>query len=116
MRRLTPLLVASAAALLLLQGAPAARADVLVSRPSASIRCGDAIKTGVWHRDFATTAGRRVTIEIRSAANVSLWRRKVTATGEWRYFRYAPSCGRHYRVRYVTSANTTTFRVWVRKH
>ena len=57
-----------------------------------------------------------MTIEIRSAANVLLWRRTVTATDEWRYFRYAPSCGRHYRVGYVTTANTTTFRVSVRKH
>ena len=113
MRRRLVLLAALAA--VPTQGAAVARADVLVSRPSSSIRCGDAIRTGVWYRDFPAAGARGATIEVLSAAGARLWRRRVTATGEWRYFRYAPSCGRHYRVRYVTSAGTTTFRLWVRK-
>jgi len=92
-----------------------ARADVLVSRPTPSIRCGETIKTGVWYRDFPLRGRRTATIAIRSSSGALLWHRDVTATTSWRYFRYSPGCGRHYRVRYETSSGTTTFRVWVRK-
>lgn len=92
----------------------AARADVLVSRPAPSIRCGAQITTGVWYRDFPTQGSRKATITVLSAGGAVLWRKQVTATGSWRYFRYRPGCGRHYRVRYVTAAGTTTFRVAVR--
>jgi hypothetical protein len=96
--------------------APAsARADVLVSRPAPSVGCGASIRTGVWYRDFPTQGRRSVTIAILSSRGRLLWRRAVTATTSWRYFRYEPQCGRHYRVRYQTAAGTTTFRVSVRK-
>ena len=92
----------------------AARADVLVSRPAPSIRCGAQITTGVWYRDFPTQGSRKATIAVLSAGGTVLWHKRVTATGSWRYFRYRPGCGRRYRVRYVTAAGTTTFRVTVR--
>jgi hypothetical protein len=92
-----------------------ARADVLVSRPEPAIRCGQAIRMGVWYRDFPATGHRTATIEVLSARGRRLWRRSVTATPEWRYWRYTPRCGHHYRVRYTTSTGATTFRVWVRR-
>jgi hypothetical protein len=92
----------------------AARADVLVSRPQPAIRCGGAITAGVWYRDFPTEGARRATISVLSASGAVLWRKRVTATDRWRYFRYHPSCGRRYRLRYVTDAGTTTFAVSVR--
>ena len=93
----------------------AARADVLVSRPAPSIACGSSIRTGVWYRDFPTQGRRGAAIAIQSSSGATLWRRNVTATGSWRYFRYVPRCGRHYRVHYETTAGTTTFRVSVRR-
>ena len=112
MRGRTPIIVILAA----FMPAPAvARADVLVSRPAPSVTCGTSIRTGVWYRDFPTRGRRSVTIAIVSSSGRLLWRRTVTATGTWRYFRYAPRCGRHYRVRYETAAGTTTFRVSVRQ-
>ena len=107
-----PVIVAVAA---LLAPPTAARADVLVQRPTPSIPCGSTIETGVWYRDFPTRRARGATIEVRSPAGALLWRRTVTATSEWRYFRFTPRCGRNYRVRYVTAAATTSFKVWVRK-
>jgi hypothetical protein len=105
----------SATLLAVALGAAEARADVLVSRPASAIRCGAAIRTGVWYRDFPTAGHRAATIEVRSARGFVLSRRTVTATADWRYFRYTPRCGRHYRVRYVTAAGTTDFRTWVRR-
>jgi hypothetical protein len=107
--------IASLASLLLLLLTAPARGDVLVSRPPSSIHCGDPITTGVWYRDFPTRDSHRATIQIRSASNAVLSRRAVIATDTWRYFRYTPRCGRHYRVRYITAAATTTFEVRVRK-
>ena len=99
-----------------LAAAPAAaRADVLISRPAPSIACGSTIRTGVWYRDFPTQGQRGAAIAIQSSSGATLWRRTVKATGSWRYFHYAPRCGRHYRVRYETAAGTTTFRVSVRR-
>lgn len=93
-----------------------ARADVLVSRPEPAIGCGQAIRMGVWYRDFPATGHRAATMEVLSAAGTRLWRRSVTAGSTWRYWRYTPRrCGRHYRVRYTTAAGATSFRVWVKR-
>jgi hypothetical protein len=54
-------------------------------------------------------------IEVLSARGIVLDRRRVTATSHWRRWRYAPRCGRHYRVRYTTFAGVSNFRVWVRR-
>src|SRR6476659_4938699 len=82
--------------------APAtARADVLVSRPSPSIRCGAQITTGVWYRDFPTRGSRQATITVLSAGHTPpeaegrgavLWRKQVVASDRWRYFHYRPHC------------------------
>jgi hypothetical protein len=56
-----------------------------------------------------------VTIEVLSARGKLLARRRVTAANHWREWRYAPRCGRHYRVRYTTFARVETFRGWVRR-
>jgi hypothetical protein len=86
-----------------------------VEAPASALRCGQSIRTGVWYRDFPTTGHRRVTIEVLSARGAALARRRVTATSQWRYWRYEPRCGRHYRVRYTTFAGVSTFRVWVER-
>jgi hypothetical protein len=52
---------------------------------------------------------------VLSARGAVLARRRVTATSQWRYWRYKPRCGRHYRVRYATFAGVSTFRVWVER-
>ena len=89
-----------------------ARADILVERPASVLRCGQAIRTGIWYRDFPTTGHRAATIEVLSARGVVLERRHVTATSRWHY---EPRCERNYRVRYTTFAGIGSFRVWIRR-
>ena len=92
-----------------------ARADILVERPASVLRCGQAIRTGIWYRDFPTRGHRAATIDVLSARGIVLERRRMTATSHWRRWHYEPRCGRHYRVRYTTFAGISTFRVWVRR-
>jgi hypothetical protein len=79
------------------------------------VRCGQAIQTGVWYRPYPNQGHRQVTIDVLSARGKLLARRRVTATTQWRQWRYTPRCGRHYRVRYTTFGRVETFRVWVRR-
>jgi hypothetical protein len=103
------------AATILFAVAAPARADVLVNAPKSSIRCGESIRLGVWYRDFPTTGHREATVEIRSARGFVLFHRRLQAPPRWKFWNYAPRCGRHYRVRYTTFAGVTTFRVWVKR-
>jgi hypothetical protein len=74
---------------------------VLVSAPHPFTKqCGDRIEVGVWWRDDGRRMSRRVTISIRTPSGRMLWRRRVRATREWRYWRFTPRCGRRYVVRY----------------
>jgi hypothetical protein len=108
--------ILSAVSLVVVTGIAApARADILVERPASVLRCGQAIRTGIWYRDFPTTGHRAATIEVLSARGVVLERRHVTATSRWRRWHYEPRCERHYRVRYTTFAGIGSFRVWIRR-
>ncbi len=95
--------------------APAAQASVLINAPTPlTKRCGDVIKTGVWHRDDGVERGRKVSISIRTLTGKTVWSRRVTARDTWRYFTYRPRCGRRYVVRYVVEGGVDESRVRIR--
>jgi hypothetical protein len=100
---------------LLLVLAVPARADVLVNAPKSAIRCGQAIRLGVWYRDFPTTGHREATVEVRSVHGFVLFHRHLQAPPQWKYWRYYAHCGRHYSVRYRTFAGVSTFHVRVKR-
>jgi hypothetical protein len=104
-------LIAAAGALAL--GAPAARADVLVSRPPSVIDCGQRIKVGVWYQSYSG-GPRSATITIQSIGDATLARRRVRATTTWRYWYYRPRCGHRDRVRYDVPGGAVAFTVRVR--
>jgi hypothetical protein len=104
----------SSVTVLLVLAAPA-RGDVLVNAPKPVIRCGESIRLGVWYRDHPTTGHREATVEVRSPRGYVLFRRRLQAPPEWKFWRYKPRCGRHYGVRYTTFAGVQSFRVWVRR-
>jgi len=92
--------------------APAARADVLVNAPPASVSCRAGIQVGVWYQS-RTGGPRWARISIRSSGK-TVWRRSVTATTRWRYWRFHGRCGRRYNVVYRTAAGRTRFNVRIR--
>ena len=92
--------------------APVARADVLVSYPGSSVRCGDPIRLGVWYQSYSG-GPRNATLEVLSVRKLVLSKKRVTATSTWRYWNYAARCGHHYYVRYTVPKGVQTFRVWV---
>ena len=81
--------------------ATGASASVLVPAPVPLTKdCGSSIEVGVWWRDDGRAGSRKVTISVRSVSGRTLWRKRVRATSQWRYWHYTPECGRRYVVRY----------------
>lgn len=91
----------------------AAHADVLVHYPRRVIDCGDDIKVGVWYQAYSG-GPRWARIHIKSARGYILAKKKVRATKRWRYWYYAPRCGRTYYVRYIVPGGSLTAKVRVR--
>ena len=104
------MLAAFTAALVL--SAPAG-ADVLVNAPPRSVSCSGGIKVGVWYQSFSG-GPRWARITIRTATGRTVWRRSVSATSSWRYWRFHGACGRRYTVVYVTHGGHTRFNVRIR--
>jgi len=90
-----------------------ARAEVLVNAPPASVSCTGGIRVGVWYQSFSG-GPKWARISIRSAAGKTVWRRSVSATSRWRYWRFGGTCGRRYSVIYDTHAGRTRFHVRIR--
>jgi hypothetical protein len=81
--------------------APGAAASVLISAPYPKVKqCGARIEVGVWLREDGQPSDPKVTIAIRRRSGALLWRKRVHATDEWRFWRYRPRCGRRYVVTY----------------
>jgi hypothetical protein len=93
--------------------APAARADVLVNAPAASVSCRTGIEVGVWYQRH-TGGPRWARIAIRTSSGRTAWRRSVTATTRWRFWRFHGACGRRYSVVYDTPGGRSRFTVRIR--
>lgn len=69
-------------------GAPPASADLLISSPTESPVCGDAIEVGIWYRPYPhknTKRERRFVIKaIDDATGRVWWTKNATATTRWR--------------------------------
>jgi hypothetical protein len=52
-------------------------------------------------------------VAILSARGFVLFRRRLQAPPDWRYWSYTPRCGRRCTVRYTTFAGVSTFHVHV---
>ena len=103
--------LAVAAPTLALSIPASAGASVLVNAPSSPIMVGDAIKTGVWYQPGSGGAHwTRISITYKHA---SIWRRTVTATSSWKYYRYFTRRTGTYTVYYVTDGGTSVFHVRV---
>jgi hypothetical protein len=78
-----------------------ADASVLISAPAPfTKKCGARIEVGVWLRQDGQPSAPKVTIAIRKRSGALLWRKRVRATTEWRYWHYRPRCGGRYVVTY----------------
>jgi hypothetical protein len=106
--------VISVCAGMVLLAAPAARADVLVSDPGPRVECGDDIEVGVWYQSYSG-GPRNAEIRIKTARGYTVFHRRVRATTTWRYWHYAPSCGRTYTVIYRVPKGDYRRRVRVSK-
>jgi hypothetical protein len=110
-----PLIAALAAAFAC--SAASASASVLISAPYPKVKqCGARIEVGVWLRDDGQPSDPKVTIAIRRRSGALLWRKRVHATDEWRFWRYRPRCGRRYVVTYRNAVfGVERFKVRVRR-
>jgi hypothetical protein len=97
--------------------ASTANASVLISAPHPFTKpCGAKIEVGVWLRDDGQPSDPKVTIAIRRRSGGLLWRKRVRATDEWRFWRYRPACGRRYVVTYRNAVfGVDRFKVRVRR-
>jgi hypothetical protein len=95
---------------LVLLGFPAAAAgDVLVNaiEPPA-VACGKSVTPGVWYQSFSG-GPRWAHMTIKNSHGIVVWRKNVTATTSWRYWRYRGACGAHYELTYTTADGTSKF-------
>lgn len=75
--------------------APAASADVLVSRPVPRQCVGKAIKVGVWYRPYSA-AQRGVRITVLAPRGKTVLKKSVRAPAQWRYWKVrVPHKGRY---------------------
>jgi hypothetical protein len=94
-------IVSCALCVVFASSAATADATVLISAPAPFTKdCGARIEVGVWLREDGQPSARRVTIAIRKRSGALLWRKRVRATTEWRYWHYRPRCGARYVVTY----------------
>jgi hypothetical protein len=86
-----------------------ASADVLVNAiEPTTVACGKSVTLGVWYQSFSG-GPRWAHMTIKNARGMVVWRKNVTATRIWRYWRYTGKCGAGYVVVYKTAGGTARF-------
>lgn len=110
------LLVAATAVAYVLLAAPSAHAQVLINAPThKTIRCGGAIKVGVWYQAFSGGTRRAAIQIIQRPSGRTVWSREVVATNRWHYWFVHPACGHRYSANYIVGAHVASFNFRVRR-
>lgn len=91
-----------------------ASSDVLVNAiEPAVVACGKVINPGIWYQGFSG-GPRWARMTIKTTRGRIVWRKTVTATTTWRYWRFRGGCGFRYVLTYATAGGTSNFPFRVR--